>query len=81
MSASVTIQAVSHHQVRVLPPRHLVVENTGIRCPHVRLEATVHHPDLTPVEVEGLDIGVSNPSSEAGLFERTCNSTHRGLRG
>ena len=58
-----------------------MVENAGIRRPYVRLETAVHHPDLTPVEVEGLDIVVSNSSTEAGLFERTCNGTHGRLRG
>jgi hypothetical protein len=57
-----------------------MVEHTGIRCPYVRLEATVQHPDLTPVEVEGLDISVSNSGSEASLFERSGDGTHGGLR-
>ena len=57
-----------------------MVENTGVRRPYVRLEATVQHPDLTPVEVEGLYIGISNSSSEAGLLERSRDGTHGGLR-
>lgn len=56
-----------------------MVENTGVRRPYVRLEAAVEHPDLTPVEVEGLDIRISNSSSETGLFERSRDGTHRGL--
>jgi hypothetical protein len=58
-----------------------MVENTGIRCPYVRLEATVQHPDLTPVEIEGLNISVSNSGSEAGLLKCSRDGTHGGLRG
>ena len=58
-----------------------MVENTGIRRPYIRLEATVEHPHLTPIEVEGLNICVSNSCSETSLLERTRNSTHGGLRG
>ena len=58
-----------------------MIENAGIRCPYVRLEATVQHPDLTPVEIEGLDISVSDSGSQAGLFKCSRNSTHGGLRG
>jgi len=77
----VTVQRISHHQVRILPAWHLMVENTGVRRPYVCLETTVQHPDLAPVEVKGLDITVSDPSSKASLLECSRDSTHGGLRG
>jgi len=58
-----------------------MIKHTRITRPHVRLEALVEHTDLTPVQVERLDIFITNSSSQLGLFESSANGSHGWLRG
>ena len=47
-----------HEEVRVLPPRDLVVEDARGAREHARLEGRVHGPHLGPVHVVGLEAHV-----------------------
>lgn len=56
-------------------------EDTGIGSADVGLEAAVKLPDLRPVRVQSLDVGVTDTSSELRLLQRHADRTHGGLRG
>lgn len=78
---SIPTLAATYHKVGVLATGHLMVENTRVGGADVGLEATVQDTDLTPVEVEGLDVGVADTSTELGLLKSRANCTHRRLGG
>jgi hypothetical protein len=58
-----------------------VIEDTGVRCPNVGVEAAVEDTDLTPVCVESLDVVVTNARSKGCLLEGHAHGTHRRLGG
>jgi hypothetical protein len=50
----------AHHKISVLSSRHLVVKYTGIGGADVGFKAAVEHADLAPVQIQCLDISISN---------------------
>ena len=71
----------AHHKIGVLSSRHLVVKYAGIRGADVGLKAAVEHADLAPIQIQCLDISISNARAQSGLLKGHTNSTHRRLRG
>ena len=57
-----------------------MVEHARVRGTNIRLETAVEHAHLTPVQVERLDVGVTNTGSHARLLEGCTNGTHGRLR-
>lgn len=58
-----------------------MLEDGRVGCADVGLEAAVHHPDLSPVQVESLDVVVADTSAEVVLLQSSADSTHSWLRG
>ena len=69
------------HEVRVLSSRHLVIEDSRVGGPDVGLEAAVEGANGRPVEVESLDVLVTDSGTELGLLESGADGSHGGLRG
>lgn len=57
-----------------------MIEDTGIGGPDIGFEAAIEHANLTPVEVEGLDILIANTCSQGSLFQSHAHGSHRWLR-
>ena len=57
-----------------------MLEHTRIRGTDIGLEAGVQLPNLGPIQVEGLDISVSDTGAKSGLLQGHANCTHRRLR-
>ena len=55
-------------------------EHTRIRSPNIRLEAAIELSDLCPVQIQSLNIIISDTSAKVSLLERGAYSTHGWLR-
>jgi len=71
----------AHHEISILPTWHLMVKDTGVRCPNIGLEATVQYANLGPVRIERLNIVITDPRSHICLFQSHTHGAHGGLRG
>lgn len=58
-----------------------MIEHTRIGSPNIGLEALIQDSDLAPVEVQCLDIGVTDTCTKVALLKGGSDSTHGWLRG
>lgn len=56
-------------------------EDGRVGCADVSFEAAVHHADLSPVQVESLDVFVTDTGTEVVLLQSSADGTHSRLRG
>lgn len=66
----------TNHQISVLSTWHLVIEDTGVRCSDICFKAAVKDSDLGPVQIEGLNVSISDAGSELRLLQRHADSAH-----
>lgn len=56
-------------------------EDGRVGCADISFEAAVHHPDLSPVQVESLDVFVTDTGTKVVLLQSSADGTHSRLRG